>query len=123
MAMEKPGNFEVLMKALCSSVPSDPAFVLEVHRDLLKARLRYFSVRIAYLLRDPPPPQLKIPIYSFFGRALRSGLTVFVKRFARACCPNLSVISGVQNHGSHFRTPCARRELPSGASSQYLPFK
>lgn len=39
-AMEKQRATEVLMKALCLSVPSDPAFVLEVHKDVLKTRLR-----------------------------------------------------------------------------------
>lgn len=28
------------MEALCLSVPYDPAFVLEVHKDVLKSRLR-----------------------------------------------------------------------------------
>lgn len=41
LVMEKQGASEVLMRALCLSVPYDQAFVLEVHRDVLKSRLRY----------------------------------------------------------------------------------
>lgn len=39
-AMEKQRATEILMEALCLSVPYDPAFVLEVHKDVLKSRLR-----------------------------------------------------------------------------------
>lgn len=39
-AMEKQRATELLMEALCLSVPRDPAVVLEVHRDVLKSRLR-----------------------------------------------------------------------------------
>lgn len=39
--MEKQRATEILMEALCLSVPNDPAFVLEVHKDVLKSRLRY----------------------------------------------------------------------------------
>lgn len=39
-AMEKQRATEILMEALCMSVPYDPAFVLEVHKDVLKMRLR-----------------------------------------------------------------------------------
>lgn len=39
--MEKQRATEILLQALCLSVPYDPAFVLEVHRDVLKTRLRY----------------------------------------------------------------------------------
>lgn len=38
--MEKQRATEILMEALCLSVPYDPAFVLEVHKDVLKSRLR-----------------------------------------------------------------------------------
>lgn len=39
--MEKQRASGILMEALCSSVPYDPAFVLEVHKDVLIMRLRY----------------------------------------------------------------------------------
>lgn len=45
-AMEKQRATEVLMEALCLSVPHDPAVVLEVHRDVLKTRLRYACVQL-----------------------------------------------------------------------------
>lgn len=38
--MEKQRATEILMEALCLSVPHDLAFVLEVHKDVLKSRLR-----------------------------------------------------------------------------------
>lgn len=40
-AMEKQRAFKILMEAMSLSVPSDPAFVLEAHKDVLKSRLRY----------------------------------------------------------------------------------
>ncbi|CAM9923426.1 unnamed protein product [Scytosiphon promiscuus] len=50
-AMEKQRATEILMEALCLSVPYDPAFVLEVHRDVLKTRLRAkFSVQVRDLV-------------------------------------------------------------------------
>lgn len=45
-AMEKQRATEILMEALCLSVPRDPACVLEVHRDVLKTRLRYACVQL-----------------------------------------------------------------------------
>lgn len=44
-AMEKHRATEILMEALCLSVPYDPAFVLEVHKDVLKTRLRCACVQ------------------------------------------------------------------------------
>lgn len=38
--MQKQRATEILMEALCMSVPYDPAYVLEVHKDVLKMRLR-----------------------------------------------------------------------------------
>ncbi len=38
--MEKQRAMEILMEALCLSVPEDPAFVLKVHKDVLISRLR-----------------------------------------------------------------------------------
>lgn len=45
-AMEKQRATEILMEALCLSVPRDPACVLEVHRDVLKTRLRCACVQL-----------------------------------------------------------------------------
>lgn len=43
--MEKQRATEILMEALSISVPYDPAFVLEVHKDVLKMRLRCTCVQ------------------------------------------------------------------------------
>lgn len=51
LVMERQGASEVLLRALCLSVPYDQAFVLEVHRDVLKSRLRYTV--LAVLVRLP----------------------------------------------------------------------
>ncbi|CAM9876477.1 unnamed protein product, partial [Ectocarpus sp. 4 AP-2014] len=46
-AMKKQRASEVLMETLCLSVPYDPVFVLEVHKDVLITRLRAsFSVQV-----------------------------------------------------------------------------
>ncbi|CAM9570933.1 unnamed protein product [Ectocarpus sp. 6 AP-2014] len=46
-AMKKQRASEVLMETLCLSVPYDPVFVLEVHKDALMTRLRAsFSVQV-----------------------------------------------------------------------------
>lgn len=48
-ATKKQHGAAILMETLCMSVPSDPAFVLEVHRDVLKTRLRCATLCKTYI--------------------------------------------------------------------------
>lgn len=57
--MKKQRASEVLMETLCLSVPYDPVFVLEVHKDVLITRLRCASfvlkTNLCPRIRNPTP--------------------------------------------------------------------
>lgn len=99
--MEKQRATEIMMEALCLSVPYDPAFVLEVHKDVLKSRLRCAPLSSSFPLNLMQQAQYGIRAH------LPLVKPIFVDAFASRSCAHPLTFASIVIFGRKVRQVCA----------------